>query len=301
MAIINVENLVKEYSKGKKALDNISFSLDEGKIYGLLGPNGAGKSTLIHILIGLLKPTSGKSQILGADSGDISKYSQFLGFVPQNIAVFDKLTAYENVEFFGGLYGLKGKKLKEKCEEVLEFVGLLEHKKTLSSKFSGGMNRRLNIACALLNDPKLIILDEPTVGIDPQSRNYILESIKDLNKKGSTVIYTSHYMEEVEKLCDYIYIMDSGSIISHGKKEDLLKSNDTNGNYSVNIDQNYYEKASEIYGSNFNNGIITFSNRDINSIIDELRKYEIGFTDISSLHINLEELFLKLTGKKLRD
>ncbi len=300
MPIVSVKNLVKIYANNHKALDDVNLELEEGKIYGLLGPNGAGKSTLINIIVGLMPPSSGEVTIFGAKSGDIKKYSEKLGFVPQNIAIYDNLTAYENVAFFAGIYGYKGSELKQKCKEALEFVGLSEWSKVLAKRFSGGMQRRLNIACALVNKPKMIIFDEPTVGIDPQSRNHILESIKRLNDEGSTVIYTSHYMEEVQKICDYIYIMDLGKVILHGNKEDLLNNN-SDDSLLVLIDEDSIETARQVYGNMMDDSILQVRKKDIDELINELRANNIKFIEIKKKSNNLEDLFLSLTGKKLRD
>lgn len=300
MSIVEINNLVKIYGKDHRAVDGVSLKLEKGKMYGLLGPNGAGKSTLINVLVGLYKPNEGSVSIFGANSGDIKKYADKLGYVPQNIAIYDNLTAYENVEFFAGIYGYKGNENKKRCEEVLSFVGLLEYKNTLAKNFSGGMQRRLNIACALVNQPELIIFDEPTVGIDPQSRNHILESIIELNKKGVTVIYTSHYMEEVERLCNYIYIMDDGKIIAEGSKEKLLLDGQ-NRTIRVILSNNSIDKAKNIYNGLVKDNVLVFEDRDLDSIIDELRSYNIKFVEIKNDSNNLEQLFLRLTGKNLRD
>ena len=300
MSIVEINNLVKIYDNNHRAIDGVSLKLEKGKIYGLLGPNGAGKSTLINVLVGLYPPTEGSVTILGAKSGEIKKYADKLGYVPQNIEIYDNLTAYENVEFFAGIYGYKGEELKSRCEEVLKFVGLLDYKKMLAKRFSGGMQRRLNIACALVNRPELIIFDEPTVGIDPQSRNHILESILELNKQGTTIIYTSHYMEEVEKLCSYIYIMDMGKIIAEGSKEKLLLSGKSNS-IMVALDNESIDKAKELYNDRVDDNKLVFENKDINDIIDELRKNNIRFSEIKNSANNLEHLFLELTGKNLRD
>ena len=300
MSIVEINNLVKFYDNNHRAIDGVSLKLEKGKIYGLLGPNGAGKSTLINVLVGLYPPTEGSVTILGAKSGEIKKYADKLGYVPQNIEIYDNLTAYENVEFFAGIYGYKGEELKSRCEEVLKFVGLLDYKKMLAKRFSGGMQRRLNIACALVNRPELIIFDEPTVGIDPQSRNHILESILELNKQGTTIIYTSHYMEEVEKLCSYIYIMDMGKIIAEGSKEKLLLSGKSNS-IMVALDNESIDKAKELYNDRVDDNKLVFENKDINDIIDELRKNNIRFSEIKNSANNLEHLFLELTGKNLRD
>lgn len=223
MSFVELTDVVKVYKGGKKAVDNVSLTIEEGRIYGLLGPNGAGKSTLINLILGLIPLSSGDVTVLQESQKSIRKISSQIGYVPQDIAVYPDLTAYENVELFGSLYGLKGNQLKEKVLKSLDFVGLREQAKQFPSQFSGGMKRRLNIACALVHSPKLIIFDEPTVGIDPQSRNHILESIRLLNAEGATVIYTTHYMEEVEALCDYIFIMDHGQVIEQGDKHDLEK------------------------------------------------------------------------------
>ncbi|MDP4088947.1 MAG: ABC transporter ATP-binding protein [Bacillota bacterium] len=220
-SILTINNLEKSYGE-RKAVKGISFRLEEGEILGFLGPNGAGKSTSINMI----------STVVDYDGGDISfldkdirKHENFLkrhlGVVPQDLAIFNDLSAYDNVKFFCSLYGISGRELKKNVEEALTFVGLWERRKELPSGFSGGMKRRLNIACAIAHKPKLLIMDEPTVGIDPQSRNNILETVKELNKNGTTIIYTSHYMEEVESLCSRLIIMDEGTIIEEGTKETL--------------------------------------------------------------------------------
>lgn len=219
--IVEVKKLVKRY-KDFLAVDNINLSIEEGEIFGLLGPNGAGKSTTINTLIGMTKLDAGEIKIFGMDmkthERDIKRQ---IGIVPQDIAVYEELTAYENLCFFGRLYGFKGQELKDKVGKALEFTGLTDKKDDYPKKFSGGMKRRLNIACAIVHSPKLIFMDEPTVGIDPQSRNHILRSIKKLNEMGATIVYTSHYMEEVEEICTKIVIMDHGRIIAKGTKEEL--------------------------------------------------------------------------------
>lgn len=221
MNILDIRGLTKKFGDFV-AVDNMSLTIREGEIFGFLGANGAGKSTTINMISSLLRPTSGEIRIL---EKDIAKQSRFaktnLGIVPQDLAIYEDMTAYENVSFFAGLYGLRGDKLKERAEEALEFVGLSDKAKSFPKNFSGGMKRRLNIACAIAHKPKLIIMDEPTVGIDPQSRNYILTSVRKLNESGCTIIYTSHYMEEVEEICSRIAIVDHGKIIAEGTKEQL--------------------------------------------------------------------------------
>ena len=208
MDAIKIDGLMKRFGDFI-AVDNININIKEGEIYGLLGPNGAGKSTTIGIMCGLLKPTNGKIEILGVDvTKSMKNQNKLIGLVPQEIALYGELTAYENLKFFGQLYNLKGRELEESIDRVLDFIGLQDVKKKVANNFSGGMKRRLNIGCALIHSPKIVIMDEPTVGIDPQSRNHILQSVKKLNESGVTVIYTTHYMEEVEFICNKIAIID---------------------------------------------------------------------------------------------
>lgn len=218
MNILEVKEITKKFGD-MTAVNGISFSVKKGEIFGLVGPNGAGKSTTINMITGLLVPDGGSITFDGGVS--FKKWRGNLGLVPQDLAIYPDLSARENVNFFAGLYGLKGAKLKERVDYALGAVGLLDQEKKHSEHFSGGMKRRLNIACAIAHEPKLIIMDEPTVGIDPQSRNYILEGIKALRGAGTTVIYTSHYMEEVEELCDRIMIVDHGNIIEGGTIEEI--------------------------------------------------------------------------------
>ncbi len=250
--IIEVSNLTKEY-KNKKAVDNLSFDLYEGEILGLLGPNGSGKSTTINCLLSLLKYQKGSIKIFGemmrADSYDIKSK---IGVIFQDVAVFDELNVYDNINYFCGLY-IKDKKTRLKyVEDAIDLVGLGEFKKYYPKQLSGGLLRRLNIACGIAHKPKLIFLDEPTVAVDPQSRNNILDGIKKLRDDGATIIYTTHYMEEVEILCDRIIILDKGKIIAQGTSEELKKQ----ANIKVKVER-------------------------------------VGPT--------LNDVFLKLTGKELRD
>lgn len=247
--ILKLSGLSKKFGN-KTAVDHISLEIKEGEIFGLLGPNGAGKSTTLNMVCSLLKPTSGNIEIFGMNtSNNMKKIKKKIGYIPQELAIHGNLKAWENVELFTSLYGIKGKELKSSIDKSLEFVGLLDRKNDFAKNFSGGMKRRLNIACAIGHNPLLMIFDEPTVGIDPQSRNFILEKIKTANNYGSTIIYTSHYMEEVEAICSRIAIMDNGRIIAVGTREELVR--------------------------------LVTSEPDSN--------------------ISLEEVFLTLTGKKLRD
>lgn len=311
MKIVKIEELTKKFGV-VTAVDNISLTIEQGEIYGLLGPNGAGKSTIINILCGLLTMDKGKIEILGKDIEKNSTYAkQNIGVVPQDIAIYEDLTAYENVKFFASLYGLRESELKEKVEEALEFVGLLDKKKQYPKSFSGGMKRRLNIACAIAHRPKLIIMDEPTVGIDPQSRNHILQSVKKLNSLGCTIIYTTHYMEEVEAICKNIAIIDHGKVIAQGTKEEL-KAIVTDVNYIEitveDIDVVNVEELKSIVGVKqieiHNDKIKIESKRDITNldkIIVFFTSKNISIKNIESKNPDLESVFLTLTGRKLRD
>lgn len=222
-AVIEVKDLVKRY-KELVALDHFSLTIQEGEIFGLLGPNGSGKTTTINCILSLLKYDKGEIRVFGREmKPDAYEIKKEIGVVMQNVAVFDELTVYENIDYFCGLY-IKDKTLrKQYVQEAIEFVGLEDMKKFYPKKLSGGLLRRLNIACGIAHKPKLIFFDEPTVAVDPQSRNRILEGIVELNKQGATIIYTSHYMEEVEQICTRIAIMDKGQSLAIGTKEELKK------------------------------------------------------------------------------
>ena len=218
--ILPIHNVTKKYGE-KVIIANENFSVYKGDILGFIGPNGAGKSTSINIISTLVSPDNGSILFHGKDiSSNSLNYKKSLGIVPQDLAIYEDLNAYDNVAFFCSLYGIHSMKLKEKVKKALEFVGLWDRRKDLPSKFSGGMKRRLNIACAIAHEPELLIMDEPTVGIDPQSRNKILEAVKELNRTGTTVIYTSHYMEEIETLCNRIVLLDKGNVIEDLSKND---------------------------------------------------------------------------------
>ena len=309
MYILQIENLHKSYDKFE-AIKGIDLNIKKGDIYGLLGPNGAGKSTLIKTITGLEKMTSGKI-IFEESETSINKYKKNIGLLPQDIALYLDFTAKENVTFFCSLYGYRGRDLKERVDKALEFVGLLDIKNKKAKEFSGGMKRRLNMACAIAHNPRLIIMDEPTVGIDPQSRNHILESVRKLNEQGSTIIYTSHYMEEVEELCNNISIMDRGKVISSGSKE-YLKSNLVDYNvYTIQLKSNLYNiknYISKIEG--VKNVVIEdkeiqcYYSKDINilqKLINTISNHGGVIDNIKNEIPTLESVFLTLTGKSLRD
>lgn len=221
--ILKITELTKKYDN-KAVVDDLNLEIKKGEVFGLLGPNGAGKSTTMNMICSIVRPTAGTVELLGKDPWRQKKeVVSKIGYIPQELAIHGNLKAWENVELFTSLYGLKKNALKQAVEESLEYVGLSEKRNEFTKKFSGGMKRRLNIACAIGHQPELLIFDEPTVGIDPQSRNYILEKIKESNQRGTTVIYTSHYMEEVEAICTRIAIMDEGKIIACGTSEELKR------------------------------------------------------------------------------
>lgn len=219
--LLKVENLSKAFGE-KKVVKDIGFEVMEGEILGFIGPNGAGKTTTIKMLIDVEPKDKGEITFKGKSVENAMKsFKKSIGVVPQEIAVYDDLSTYNNVKFFCSIYGYRGKELKDRVKEALDFVGLWERRKDLPAKFSGGMKRRLNIACSIAHSPKLLIMDEPTVGIDPQSRNHIMEAIKTLNRRGTSVIYVSHYMEEIEAICNRIVIMDHGDKIEDMEKDAL--------------------------------------------------------------------------------
>lgn len=303
---------VKKYFKGIKAVEDVSFRVNRGEIFGLLGPNGAGKSTTISMISTLLRPTSGDILYKGESILKNPKVIQkCLGIIPQEIALYPTLTGYQNLSFWGQVYGLRGKELRSRIEEVGELVGLRDRMKDNVEKYSGGMKRRLNIGAALLHKPEFLIMDEPTVGIDPQSRNHILNTVKRLNVEGMTIIYTSHYMEEVESLCNRISIMDSGEIIASGTKDELIGI--INGRERVNIIFNNINdcllvklREIEYLGEiEVKDNEITLVTENTDSLFkDVLSKVSESDSEIISIDINkpnLETVFLHLTGKALRD
>ena len=304
--IATMKNVVKRY-KGKLALDNLSLEIPEGKIVGLLGPNGAGKTTSIRTLCGLTDADSGEISLLGERQNSKNlKVRRNIGLVTQDITIFEDIKAIENLKYFGGLYGLKGAELNKNVAEVLEFVELTDRATHKPKTFSGGMKRRLNIAASLVHKPKLVIMDEPTVGIDPQSRNHILEQKKKLQKQGTTVIYTTHYMEEVEAICDYIAIVDAGRVIAKGTLDELVgkvqhedKIELSVVTYSDDLASKYKNihgvKKVEQVGNAFT-VISVAGSGNLNEIL--------AVSPVSNFNQDkptLEDVFLTLTGKKLRD
>lgn len=311
MNIVETNRLVKKY-KDNVAVNEIDLAVKEGEIFGLLGPNGAGKTTLISMIVGILKVTNGTIKIFDKElSKEGKSVKKNIGYVPQELAFFEHLSAYDNVLYWGRLYGLKGDELKKGAQEALKYTGLNERKKEESKKFSGGMKHRLNIACAIVHKPKLLFMDEPTVGVDPQSRNNILESIKELNKSGTTVVYTSHYMEEVEEICDRVGIMDFGKIVALGTIDELIAS--TIKDECVYIQLNHIDDAlirlikrvnGVISCEQYKDSLVVHVNpANINTIqlVEKLISDKVEIKALNMEKPNLETVFLSLTGKKLRD
>lgn len=311
MNLLEIKDLTKKFGNFI-AVDHISFSIKEGEIFGFLGTNGAGKTTTIQMIAGLLQIHTGEILFLGKDSTKHrSLTKKNIGLVPQEIAIYEELTAYENVQFFAGLYGLRGVELQNRVNEALDFVGLSDKKKENTKNFSGGMKRRLNIACAIAHQPKLLIMDEPTVGIDPQSRNYILNSVKTLNQKGCTILYTSHYMEEVEEICSRIAIIDHGKIIAEGTKEELTTIITDTKEVWIEVkstEQIKREALEEIAGVKRvhmeGNQIQIHSEKEVNNlnlIIQFFINHDLEIQSLKEQAPNLETVFLTLTGRSLRD
>lgn len=310
--MLQVNDLHKKF-KTTIAVNGVNLYLDEGESVGLLGPNGAGKSTTISMISTLLTPTSGEIRFKGADVlKKPDAIRPVLGVVPQEIALYEELTAYENMYFFGKTYGLTGEKLKNKIAEVLELVGLTDRKKDRIKNYSGGMKRRINMAVSLMHEPELLIMDEPTVGIDPQSRSHILEMVRELNrKKGMSILYTSHYMDEVEKLCDRVYIMDHGQIIASGTKEELksiLSSEDTILIEAAQKPEQFISQLSEhpliqqVVEVEQGYKVIVSKGDDLFADIFEIAN--ASQVKVKGVHVQtptLEDVFLHLTGRKLRD
>lgn len=309
--VLEIRNLTKKFGDFI-AVDNMTLNVSEGEIFGFLGANGAGKSTTINMIASLLRCTKGEIFLMGKNIVKEAKFAKMnTGIVPQDLAIYEDLTAYENVSFFAGLYGLRGTLLRERTEEALEFVGLGDKSKSFPKNFSGGMKRRLNIACAIAHRPKLIIMDEPTVGIDPQSRNYILHSVRKLNEMGCTIIYTSHYMEEVEEICTRIAIMDHGKIIAEGTKEQLESTITDSKEIWIGIkedDSLSFDSLRAIQGVTSvrqEEGMIKIVSKaevnNLNRIIQLLIKDQVEIRSVKEQAPNLESVFLTLTGRNLRD
>ena len=309
--VIQVNNLVKRYGD-LVALDHLSMQVGEGEIFGLLGPNGSGKTTAINCILSLLKYDRGEIEVFGRPMApDAYDLKRNIGIVMQNVAVFEELTVYENIDYFCGLYISDRSRRKRLVEEAIDFVGLGEFTKFYPKKLSGGLLRRLNIACGIAHKPKLVILDEPTVAVDPQSRNKILEGIVRLNREGTTIIYTSHYMEEVEQICTRIVIMDKGKIIASGTKEGPKAMISLGEKITVETFSLQREDLAELrkmpgvdsaeYADNLLVVKSVKGRNNLESVLDFLHRRKVDYGKIYSELPTLNDVFLEITGKELRD
>jgi ABC-2 type transport system ATP-binding protein len=331
--MLEVKELTKRYGS-LAAVQKLSFRIEKGQCFGLLGPNGAGKTTTISIIVGALKADEGQVLIDGRPlGGETNKLKHNIGFVPQELALYDEISASDNLRFFGTLYGLSGTRLRDRIQKVLEVVGLAGREAGAVGTFSGGMKRRLNIAVALLHEPQLLILDEPTIGVDPQSRNAIFDNVQTLNREhGITVLYTTHYMEEVERLCDHVAIMDGGQLVANGTLPELYNLLPTKNRLYIDLapaPNGTTSPADDGMGQPTMNGSIMermvqglqtlpgvkaveLSNRqlridlndlsaDLPRVLQSLAQNHYGYTSIASERASLQEVFLHLTGQKLRD
>ncbi len=309
--MIHIENLVKRYGS-VLALDHLNLDIKEGEIFGLLGPNGSGKTTAIGCILSLLKYDKGTITVFGEEMHPNSyELKKNIGVVMQNVAVFEQMSVWENIDYFCGLYVKDKHQRKKLVEEAIAFTGLHDYRKLRPKKLSGGLLRRLNIACGIVHKPKLIILDEPTVAVDPQSRNRILEGILELNRQGSTIIYTSHYMEEVEQICSKIAIIDHGRVLACGTTEELkklLKTGETITIEAIALDEellNGLKSLPHIFDVKYDNQILKIrlssAKHNLVRILNYLTEQGISFGRVFSELPTLNDVFLEITGKELRD
>ncbi len=315
MEAIVVERLRKQFDppKGPVAVNEVSFQIGEGEIFSLLGPNGAGKTTTISILSCLLRPDSGEARVGGFSvAREPEKVKKLIGVVPQDIALYDDLSGRENLLFWGRMYGMSGTALNKRVDEVLELIGLVDRQKDRVEKYSGGMKRRVNIGAALLHKPRFLYLDEPTVGIDPQSRRSILDGVRDFNAAGVTVLYTTHYMEEAQELSDRIGIMDQGAMIAVGTQAELVRMVGERTRIDLALDRDaqalvgqWRELPGVASVSEPEDGRVWLLAEDANTLMPRLfdgaRAAGARITEISLAEPNLEMVFLHLTGRALRD
>jgi ABC-2 type transport system ATP-binding protein len=303
--MIKAENLKKRFGS-TIALDDVSFVVNKGETFGLLGPNGAGKTTTIQILCGLTKPDGGTVTLNGKTDPTLVDVRLSLGMVPQTLAIYEELSAEDNLLFFGRIYGLGGQRLKERIRDCLEIAGLSQRRKERVSKYSGGMKRRLNMVCSLLHEPPLLLLDEPTVGVDPQSRNAIFDTIEAMKNQGRTIIYTTHYMEEAERLCDRVAILDYGKILDMGSVNNLIVKHGGPTHVEAELEKAAPDpdKIKQLFDSKsiqFEENKIKFETPQPMESLAALNRTGLHFKSLKVETANLEDVFLNLTGRRLRD
>ncbi|WLI89710.1 ABC transporter ATP-binding protein [Massilia sp. R2A-15] len=309
--LLNVSHLTKSYG-ARRAVDDVSFNVHAGQTVGLIGPNGAGKSSTVSMICGLLRPDAGSVELDGEPvTQGLSGAKRKIGFVPQDLALYDDLPARENLKLFAALYGLRGADAKRRCDEVLALVNLLDRAGEKPATFSGGMKRRLNIAAALMHDPQLLILDEPTVGVDPQSRNAIFDTLEQLKRMGSSLIYTSHYMEEVERLADHIVIIDHGKVLADESPAALHRRLPAQAALRIDLHdaapQILLDGVRALHGVTSANGeggridILLASTDDALPVMGYLERQGVRPLHFATAQTKLEDIFLNLTGRSLRD
>ena len=303
--MIAAKNLKKRYGD-VVALDDVSFEVTKGETFGLLGPNGAGKTTAIKLLCGLLKADDGTVSLDGKTDPTLAEVRLSLGVVPQALAIYEELSAEENLRFFGRMYGLSGRKLKDRVQNCLEIAGLEQRGKDRASKYSGGMKRRLNMVCSLLHEPILLLLDEPTVGVDPQSRNLIFDTIEAMKERDRTIIYTTHYMEEAQRLCDRVAILDHGKILDMDTVDNLI----TRHGGQSHVEAEFEEKLSDpekitnfvkVENLQLGEKSVRFATSQPMESLAALNRSGVRFRTLKVQTADLEDVFLNLTGRRLRD
>jgi ABC-2 type transport system ATP-binding protein len=303
--VIKAEKLKKRYGD-TIAVDDVSFEVRDGETFGLLGPNGAGKTTTIKLLCGLLKPESGTVTLDGKMDPGLVKVRMSLGVVPQALALYEELSAEGNLHFFGRIYGLSGRRLRERVRDCLKIAGLEQRRKERVSKYSSGMKRRLNMVCSLLHEPPLLLLDEPTVGVDPQSRNLIFETIEAMKKQGRTIIYTTHYMEEAQRLCERVAILDHGRILDMDSVENLIVKHGGPSHIEAEFEEKPLDTGKlrsfiEDKDVQFDQTKVRFKTNQPMESLAKLNRSGIRFQSLKVQTANLEDVFLNLTGRRLRD
>lgn len=302
--MIKADNLKKRYGN-VVAVGGVSFAVEKGETFGLLGPNGAGKTTTIQLLCGLLKPDGGTVSLDGKTDPSLVEVRSSLGVVPQALAIYQELSARQNLRFFGKMYGLSGRRLNQRVENCLEIAGLEKRSNDRASKYSGGMKRRLNMVCSFLHEPPLLLLDEPTVGVDPQSRNLIFDTIEAMKNQGRTIIYTTHYMEEAQRLCDRVAILDHGKILDMDSVDNLIKKHGGPSYIEVEFEKLLNPDSIKQYIDSekvqFEESKIRFETSRPMESLAMLNRSSVRFNTLKVQTANLEDVFLNLTGRRLRD